>query len=83
MEEHIEREKHKLPEIQDNSEYENGIREDVRNRIERWNDDLKVSQESIDLLKSRLTNQIIGIKEMIAKVTGHRHLIGQKDKDAV
>ena len=32
------------------------------------NDDLKVRQESISLLKGRLTNQIMGIKETIAKV---------------
>ena len=32
------------------------------------NDYLKVKQESIDLLKSRLTNQIMSFKETIAKV---------------
>ena len=38
------------------------------NRIKRLSDDLKVRQESIDLLRSTLTNQITGIKETISKV---------------
>ena len=33
-----------------------------------YNDDLKVQQESMDLLKDRLTNQITSFKETIAKV---------------
>ena len=57
LEQHIEKEKHKLFEIQDNPEYNDGIQEDIRNRIERLNDELKVRQESINLLKGRLTNQ--------------------------
>ena len=68
LEEQIEREKHKLFELQDNPEYNDGTQEDIRNRIERLNDNLKVRQESINLLEGRLTNQIMGIKEMIAKV---------------
>ena len=35
------REKRKLSEIKNNPEYNNGIREDIRNRIERLNDELK------------------------------------------
>ena len=38
------------------------------NRIKNLNDDLKVRQEIISLLKGRLTNEITGIKEMIAKI---------------
>ena len=37
-------------------------------RIERYNDYLSVRQESIDLLKGRLTNQITRFKQTIAKV---------------
>ena len=37
-------------------------------QITKMNDELEVRQESIDLLKSRLTNQITSFKEMIAKV---------------
>ena len=44
-----------------------GIQENIRNRITRLNDDLKVRQESINVLKSRLINQITGIKETISK----------------
>ena len=36
--------------------------------IERLNDKLNVRQESINLLKGRLTNQIKAIKETISKV---------------
>ena len=68
LEEHIEREKWKLSEIKNNSEYNDGIREDIMNRIKRLNDDLKVRQESINPLKGRLTNQMMGIKETITKV---------------
>ena len=64
LEECIERGKRKLTEIVNNKEYDNGI----RNRIERLNDDLKVMQESINLLKGRLTSQIKGIKVTMAKV---------------
>ena len=60
--------KHKLFEIQANTEYDDGIQEDIRNRIKRLNDELKVRQESINLLKGRLTNQITGIKQTISKV---------------
>ena len=61
LEECIRREKCKLSKIGDNPEYNDGIREDIRN------DDLKVRQESTDLLKDRLTSQIMRIKETIAK----------------
>ena len=37
-------------------------------RITKLNDELKVRQESIDLLKGRLKNQITSFKEKIAKV---------------
>ena len=37
-------------------------------QIAKLNDELKVRQESIDLLKGRLTNQITSFKEMIVKV---------------
>ena len=65
LEQHIEREKSKLAEIENNPECDDGIRNDIRNRIERLNDDLKARQESIDILKGKL---ITSIKEMIAKV---------------
>ena len=68
LEERIEKEKRKLVDIQDNPEYDDGIREDIRRRIAKINDDLTVRQESIDLLKGRLKDHITSFKETIAKV---------------
>ena len=45
-EECIERDKRKFSEIGDNPEYDDGIREDITNRIKRLNDDLKVRQKA-------------------------------------
>ena len=64
----IENEKCKLKEIRDNPEHDDGIREDNRKQIKRYNNELKSRQESIDLLKGRFTKQITSFKEMIAKV---------------
>ena len=44
------------------------MKEDITKRIDALNDELKVRQESIDLLKGRLKNQITSFKETIAKV---------------
>ena len=43
-------------------------RRDITKRIDDLNEDLKVGQESIDLLKGILKNQITSFKETIAKV---------------
>ena len=44
------------------------MRENITKRIDDLNDELKVRQESINLLKGRLKNQITSFKETIAKV---------------
>ena len=44
------------------------MREDITKQIDTLNDELKVGQESIDLLKGRLKNQITSFKETISKV---------------
>ena len=44
------------------------MREDITKPIDKLNDELKVRQESIDLLKGRLKSQITSFKEMITKV---------------
>ena len=62
------KEKRKLEEIRDNPEYDDGIREDIRKRIEKYNDELKTRQQSINLLKGRLKDQITSFKETIAKM---------------
>ena len=43
------------------------MREKITKRIDALNEDLKVRQESIDLLKGRLKNQITSFRETIAK----------------
>ena len=44
------------------------MKEDITKRIDDLNEDLKVRQESIDLLKGRLKNQIMSFHETISKV---------------
>ena len=44
------------------------MKEDTTKRIDDLNEDLKVRQESINLLKGRLKNQIMSFRETIAKV---------------
>ena len=63
LEERINKEKCKLKEFQDYPGiYDDAMREDITKRIEKLNDKLKVRQESIDLLKGRLKNQIMSFK---------------------
>ena len=78
LEQHIGREKTKLSQIANNPEYDDGIRDDIRNRIERLNDELKARQESIDLLKGRLKNQITSFRETIAKVLDKDATLGER-----
>ena len=69
LEEHIKKEKHKLEEFQEYlGVYGDDQLEEIRNRIERLSDDLKLRHESNDLLKGRLVNQITIFKETIAKM---------------
>ena len=44
------------------------MKEDITKRIDDLNEDLKVRQESIDILKGRLKSQITSFKETIAEV---------------
>ena len=68
LEEHIDGDKYKLAEIRDNPEYDDDIREDIREQISKLHNGLSVRQESIDLLKDRLKERITSFKEMITKV---------------
>ena len=69
LEERIAKEHRKLEEFRDYpGVYDDAMREDITKRIDDLNEDLKVRQESIDLLKGRLKNQITSFKETIAKV---------------
>ena len=68
LSDHIDREKNKLAETENDSSYTEEQREEIRERIRRLNDELNVRQESIDLLRGKLKNQITAVKETIAKV---------------
>ena len=68
IEEKIKHENRKLLFTEHHSEYDEGIRKDIERRLGKLNEDLKTREESIDLLKGRLKNQITSFKETIAKV---------------
>ena len=59
LEENIKTEKCKLEEIRDNQEYDDGIREEIKRRIEKYNDELKTRQESINLLNPKGTGRFL------------------------
>ena len=54
------------------------MREDITKKIDDLNEDLKVRQESINLLKGRLKNQITSFKETIAKVSDKDTSLAEK-----
>ena len=79
MEEHITKEHRKLQEFQEYPRvYDDSMKEDITKRINALNEDLKVRQESIDLLKGRLKNQITSFKETIAKVLDKATSLAEK-----
>ena len=78
LEGHIEMEKIKLGEIQDDPRYTKKQHEELRKRLDKLNDELKVRQESIDRLKGRLKSQITSFKETIAKVLDKDTSLGEK-----
>ena len=79
LEEHIGKERRKLEEFREYPRvYDDAMREDITKRIDDLNDELKVRQESIDLLKGRLKSQITSFKETIAKVLDKDTSLGEK-----
>ena len=54
------------------------MKEDITKRINALNDELATRQESIDLLKDRLKNQITSFKDTIAKVLDKDTSLGEK-----
>ena len=79
LEKHIAKEHRKLEEFQEYpGVYDDAMREDITKRIDAFNDELATRQESIDLLKGRLINQITSFKETIAKVLDKDTLLGEK-----
>ena len=59
------------------------MKEDITKRIDDLNEDLKVRQESIDLLKGRLKNQIMSFKETIAKLLDKDTSLAEKIRTLV
>ena len=47
--------------------YDHAMKEDITKQIDDLNEDFKVRQESIDLLKGRLKNQIISFARQLLK----------------
>ena len=79
LEEHITKEHRKLEEFREYlGVYDDTMREEITKRIDDLNNELKVRQESIDLLKGRLKNQITSFKETIAKVLDKDTSLGEK-----
>ena len=54
------------------------MKEDITKRIAALNDELSTQQESINLLKGRLKNQIMSFKETNAKVLDKDTSLGEK-----
>ena len=79
MEEHIAKERRKLEEFREYpGEYDDAMKEDITKRIDALNDELAIRQESINLLKGKLKNQITSVKETIAKVLNKDTSLGEK-----
>ena len=78
LEGHIEMEKIKLGEIQDDPRYTKKQHKELRKRLDKLNDELATRQESINLLKGRLKSQITSFKETIAKVLDKDTSLGEK-----
>ena len=79
LEEHIKKERRKLEEFREYpGVYDDAMKEGITKRIDDLNDELKVRQESIGLLKGRLKNQITSFKETIAKVLDKDTSLGEK-----
>ena len=79
LEEHIAKERQKLEEFREYPRvYDDAMKEDITKRIDTLNDELATQQESINLLKGRLKNQITSFKETIAKVSDKDTSLGEK-----
>ena len=79
LEEHITKERRKVEEFREYpGVYDDTMKEDITKRIDALNDELAARQESIDLLKGRLKNQIMSFHETIAKVLDKDTSLGGK-----
>ena len=79
LEEHIAKERQKLEEFREYpGVYDDAMTEDITKRIDTLNDELSTRQESTDLLKGRLKNQMMNFRETIAKVLDKDTSLGEK-----
>ena len=79
LEEHIAKEYRKLEEFREYpGEYDDAMKEEIIKQIDALNDELATRQETIDLLKGRLKNQITSFKETIAKVLDKDTSLGEE-----
>ena len=79
LEEHIKKECRKLEEFRKYpGEYDDAMRDNITKGIDELNDELATRQESMDLLKGRLENQITSFKETIAEVLDKDISLGEK-----
>ena len=78
LEQHIDREKSKLEEIENSPNMTDEQRNEVKERMERLYEELKTRQESIDILKGKLNSQVTSIRETIAKVLDKDTTLGEK-----
>ena len=79
LEEHITKERRKLEEFWEYpGVYDDAMKEDITKQIDALNDELVTRQESINLLKGRLKNQITSFYETIAKVLDKDTSLGEK-----
>ena len=79
LEEHITKERRKLEEFREYpGVYNDVMKEDITKPIDALNDELATRQESIDLLKGRLKNQITSFLETIVKVLDKDTSLGEK-----
>ena len=79
LEEHIAKEQRKLKEFREYpGVYYDAMKEDTTKRTDDLNEDLKVRQASVNILKGRLKNQITSFKETITKVLDKDTSLGEK-----
>ena len=79
LEECIAKAHRKLKEFQEYPRvYDDAMKKEIAKLIDDLNENLKVRQESIDLLKGRLKSQITSFKEMIAKALDKDTSLGEK-----
>ena len=79
LEEHITKERRKLEEFWEYpGVYDDAMKEDINKRIDALNDELATRQESINLLRGKLKNQITSFKKTIAKVLDKDTSLGGK-----